>query len=89
MLPMSNKSLSNMFTGSENGTINVWNLKLNEIKDSFMKHTRCVTCLQVSYDCSFVVSGSSDRTLCVWDKHLAVVVTCYQVRLHYKNYLLF
>ena len=72
------------FTGSENGIIKVWNLELKEVKDSFSKHTESITCVQISYDCSFLISGSRDKTLCVWDITLAVVITCFQVRLFYS-----
>ncbi|CAC5360920.1 unnamed protein product [Mytilus coruscus] len=65
-------------TGSESGVIKVWNMEQVVLRDSYSKHTSSITCLQVSYDSRFIVSGSRDKTICVYDMTMQTVVTFYE-----------
>ena len=45
----------------------MWNLETNECLRTFTGHTRCVVCLEISFDKSKLYSGSHDDNLRVWD----------------------
>ena len=55
-------------SGSEDGTICVWNTKTGELAAGpFTGHTHVVWSVAFSPDGCWIASGSGDETICVWD----------------------
>ena len=65
--------------GSADGLLKSWNLDICDFADNFVGHSGTVTCLAISGDNSFAVSGSVDTTLKVWSLILATIITNYRV----------
>lgn len=61
------------------GLLKTWILDISDFADNFIGHSGPVTCLDIANDNSFLVSGSSDMTLKVWNMSLASVTTLYKV----------
>lgn len=49
--------------GGNNGTIHVWNMKIQKSKIVFIKHTTEVTCLQFNWNDSYIASASSNGNI--------------------------
>jgi WD40 repeat protein len=54
-------------SGSQDGTINLWNIDTAELMDAIAAHSEGVTSLTFSPDGKTLVSGSADSTINVWD----------------------
>src|SRR5258707_9467043 len=55
-------------SGSNDGTICVWNITTSEMEAGpFTGHTSSVTSVAVSPDGQHIVSGSEDDTICIWN----------------------
>lgn len=65
------------------GLINVWQLNNHELQSTMEGHTGCVTCIAISPNGLFVVSGSEDKSARVWGLTIGVVVCTYTVRTIY------
>ena len=72
-----------LLSGSDDGLLKSWNLDICDFADNFVGHAGPVTCLAISSDHSFAISGSVDATLKVWSLILATIITNYRV-----NYIL-
>ena len=68
-----------VFLGSADGLLKSWNLDICDFADNFVGHTGAITCLAISSDHSFAISGSVDTTLKVWSLILATIITNYKV----------
>lgn len=54
-------------TGSEDGTVKMWDLGTSKVIQEFKQHTSGVSCLQF-HPCEFLLAtGSSDKTVKFWD----------------------
>ncbi|XP_067139217.1 protein NEDD1-like isoform X2 [Centruroides vittatus] len=49
--------------GGNNGTVHVWNLKIQKSKSVFTKHTNEITCLQFNWNDSYIASASSNGNI--------------------------
>ena len=73
---------NNLYSGSWDKTIKIWDMKTYKKKGSLIGHTDNVKCLCVQADDNKLYSGSIDRTIRVWDTkthaHIATLVrhTC-------------
>ena len=73
---------NNLYSGSWDKTIRIWDMKTYKKKGSLKGHTDNVNCLCVQADDNKLYSGSIDRTIRVWDTkthaHIATLVrhTC-------------
>ena len=54
-------------TGSDDGTVKVWNLEEGEQEGTSMKHDREICGLAVTLDGTKIISGDGDRKIKVWD----------------------
>lgn len=66
-------------SGSDDGTVRVWDFNDKVAKMVFEGHNNCVTNVEVTSDNRFVVSGSDDNTIRVWNlklmtKHFVVKI---------------
>ncbi|CAM6004056.1 unnamed protein product [Sphagnum balticum] len=53
-----------LVTGSEDHTVRVWNVQTGECVHTLEGHTATVHC--VAFDGNTIVSGSVDKTVCIW-----------------------
>jgi len=66
--------------GSEDGLAKLWNLEICDLMANLRGHEGCVSCVDISPDEAFVVSGSSsDRSVKIWSITMACVITDYRV----------
>ncbi|KIM38372.1 hypothetical protein M413DRAFT_420490 [Hebeloma cylindrosporum] len=57
-----------IISGSENGTISIWDAEIGEIVTGPLKeHTEQVNAIGISPDGKYIISGSRDKTICIWD----------------------
>lgn len=56
-----------VISGSDDGTLKVWNLDTGELLLTFTAHSTSVRALAVTTDGMRIISGSSDKTLKVWN----------------------
>jgi serine/threonine protein kinase/WD40 repeat protein len=56
-----------VLTGAADGVIHVWNTRDGTESKRFTGHTGLVSCLAISSDGQRCISGSSDKTVKVWD----------------------
>lgn len=68
-----------MFVGAVDSLINVWMLNTHELHSTMEGHTANVTCLAISPNGLFVISGSEDKTARVWGLTLGLVVSVFKV----------
>ena len=54
-------------TAGKDGTVRIWDAKSAVSVCPVLTHSGPITCLAVSNDGHWLVTGSSDRTACVWD----------------------
>ena len=64
--------------GCSYGSIHVWNHSTNTIECQKSGHSNSVSYVTFSYDGSHVISGSSDKTIWIWDCHTGDEVALYQ-----------
>jgi len=60
--------------------VKLWNLEICDLTANLRAHEGCVSCVDISPDEAFVVSGSSsDRSVKIWSITMAYVITDYRV----------
>ena len=62
---LSNGSL--VASGSEDGTIKIWNIDTNCLVKTLYGHTNKVRCLEVLENDNYLASGSDDTTILIWN----------------------
>lgn len=67
------------------GLVNVWQLNSHELQSTMEGHSGPITCIAISPNGLFVVSGSEDTSARVWGLTIGVVVCSYTVRLTIEN----
>ena len=68
--------------GSEDSLVKMWNLEICDLVANLRGHEGCVSCVDISPDEAFVVSGSSsDRSVKIWSITMGCVITDYRVHL--------
>lgn len=63
-------------------TIQIWQINVPQMTQTFDEHTGAVTCVSFSPNCEFFASGAEDKTVIVWNLVFSLVVTTFKV----KNY---
>lgn len=71
--------LCSLSPGAMDGLVNVWQLNAHELQSTMEGHSGTVTCIAISPNGLFVVSGSEDKTAKVWGLTIGVVVCSYVV----------
>lgn len=59
--------------------IQIWQMNVPQLTQSFEEHTGAVTCVSFSPNCEFFASGSEDKTLIIWNLVFSLVVTTFKV----------
>lgn len=59
--------------------MNVWQLNTHELQSTMEGHSGAITCLAISLNGLFVVSGSEDKSARVWGLTIGTVVCSYMV----------
>lgn len=59
--------------------VNVWQLNTHEIHSSMEGHIGTITCVAISPNGIFAISGSEDKTAKVWGLTLGLVVSTFKV----------
>ena len=54
-------------SGSEDGTIRIWNLNTNSLIKTLYGHTNKVRCLEALEDDNYLASGSEDTIIIIWN----------------------
>lgn len=54
-------------SGSQDGTICIWDTATGKLSKGWKGHERDVMCVAISQDCKYIASGSDDRTIKVWN----------------------
>lgn len=60
-------------------SIQIWQINVPQMTQSFEEHTGAVTCVSFSPNCEFFASGSEDKTVIVWNLGFSLVVTTFKV----------
>lgn len=68
-----------MFEGGVDSLVNVWQLNTHELHSSMEGHSAAVTCVAISPNGLFAISGSEDKTARVWGLTLGLVVSIFKV----------
>lgn len=68
-----------MFEGGVDSMVNVWQLNTHELHSSMEGHSAAVTCVAISPNGLFAISGSEDKTARVWGLTLGLVVSIFKV----------
>ena len=59
--------------------VNVWQLNAHEIHSTMEGHSGTVTCVGISPNGIFAISGSEDKSAKVWGLTLGLVVSTFKV----------
>lgn len=74
-------------------SIQIWQINVPQMTQSFEEHTGAVTCVSFSPNGEFFASGAEDKTVIVWNLVFSLVVTTFKVNhsvyYYYSCYLLF
>lgn len=67
-------------------TIQIWQINVPQMTQTFEEHTGAVTCVSFSPNCEFFASGAEDKTVIVWNLVFSLVVTTFKVNftLHFN-----
>lgn len=60
-------------------SIQIWQMNVPQLTQTFEEHTGAVTCVCFSPNCEFFASGSEDKTLIIWNLAFSLVVTTFKV----------
>ena len=64
-----------LISGSQNGSINLWNLTGGCLENSIQAHTNSVLVLKLSkYDLNELATGSADKTLKIWNLNESTLI---------------
>lgn len=63
--------------------VNVWQLNTHELHSTMEGHTGAVTCVAISPNSIFAISGSEDKTARVWGLTLGMVVSVFKVSMNF------
>lgn len=66
-------------TGSQDCSVNVWQLITHDLQCSLVGHTAPITCVTFAPNGLFAVSGAEDHTARVWGLTLSLVVCTFLV----------
>lgn len=55
-------------SGSADKTIKIWDIEKKSNVETLLGHTSSVMSLSVSNDSSFIISGSADKSVMIWEK---------------------
>ena len=58
---------TSLVSGSDGGTLNLWDIQTCGIIRTFSGHTGCICSVSISADCTTIALGSEDKTVCLWD----------------------
>lgn len=73
-------------SGAGDGLVNVWQLNVHELQSTMEGHSGAITCLAISPNGLFAVSGSEDKTARVWSLTIGVVACSFTVRTRHPRY---
>ena len=68
-------------TGGRDGQVKLWDLDISDLNVTLQGHSMKVTCIDITENHAYVVSGSDDKTLCVWTVDEGDLMTTYNVRM--------
>lgn len=60
-------------------SIQIWQINVPQMQQSFEEHTGVVTCVSFSPNCEFFASGAEDKTVIIWNLVFSLVVTNFKV----------
>lgn len=60
-------------------TIQIWQINVPKLTQTFEEHTGIVACVSFSPNCEFFASGAEDKTVIVWNLIFGLVVTKFKV----------
>lgn len=60
-------------------TIQIWQINVPQLTQTFEEHTGAVTCVSFSPNGEFFASGAEDKTVIVWNLVFSLVVTTFKV----------
>lgn len=69
-------------------SIQIWQINVPQMMQSFEEHTGAVTCVSFSPNGEFFASGAEDKTVIVWNLVFSLVVTTFKVN-HSHYYFFF
>ena len=93
---ISSSNLSLLVSGSNDGSIYVWDLKKNDKKVAILEgHSLGITCLSLTREQNKIISGSKDMSVKVWDWRSRLLVISLsghnspivKVRVDHSNYI--
>lgn len=62
-------------------SIQIWQINVPQLTQTFEEHTGAVTCISFSPNCEFFASGAEDKTVIVWNLVFSLVVTTFKVKI--------
>ena len=71
--------------GGHDNCVKLWNLEISDLAVSLDGHKAPVTCVALSSDDSFALSGSEDTTVKAWSIVMGCVITDYTVNSYLSN----
>lgn len=69
-------------------SIQIWQINVPQLTQTFEEHTGAVTCISFSPNCEFFASGAEDKTVIVWNLVFSLVVTTFKVKIKSTIYFI-
>ncbi|XP_033752140.1 NACHT domain- and WD repeat-containing protein 1-like isoform X2 [Pecten maximus] len=74
-------------SGSERGTVLVWDLSIGEPRHRLTGHTDCITTIRITSDGLFAISASRDHTIRLWSIRHGIQVTLLSMHIPVLNFM--
>ncbi|XP_060065629.1 protein qui-1-like [Ylistrum balloti] len=74
-------------SGSERGTVLVWDLSVGEPRHRLIGHTDCITTIRITRDGSFALTASRDHTIRLWSIRHGIQVTLLSMHIPVINFM--